>query len=118
MRLPRVNEVNPIPFSCQPQRVGSPGSAHVEYDGRWRRQEPTEEFAGPYRLQSSPGLQAIALRVVPVVSGNLWIEFWRHNPTLSAAAGLTSLLPPHGRGPRRRRPRSGTSSVVDAPTAD
>lgn len=39
---------------------------------------------------------ASALGVVFIVGSNRGIEFWRHNPTLPAAAGSTSLLPRHG----------------------
>jgi hypothetical protein len=79
-----------IPFARQWQRVGASGSAHVEHDRRWGRQEAAEQLAGSHALQPRPGLQAIPLGVVPVMGSNRWVKLRCHARTLSPAAEAAS----------------------------
>jgi hypothetical protein len=69
---------------CRWKCIRTSCAAHIEHDRRRCWQEAAEQFACSHALQPGPGIQAIALWVVPIVGSNLWVEFWRHDVTLPA----------------------------------
>ncbi len=106
-----VDQVNLIPLLRQGKGVGASRASNVEHDRRWCWQEAAEQFAGPDALQPSPGLQAVPLRIVPVVRSNRWIELLTPRPNAIGYGWECYSIPnPRSRSLSRSRCCSSSSS--------